>query len=267
MYFGRNLDWSVGYGQRIVITGKGFELNSVFRRKIISKHAIIGMGIVEEDIPLYFDCGNDAGLAIAGLNFPGYAEYEKSEVPSKTCIAAYEFPLWVAMNFTDVDEAEAALKDVAIVAKPINDKYPVSMLHWIIGDAKRSIVVEYTAKGMEVFNNDVDVLTNQPGFMWHRENLRNYMNVQSAMPDSVEWGEMSIAPFGAGAMMRGIPGDCYSTSRFVRVAYLNSHYPMKETEEENVSRMFHTLAGVTFVEGAAKMHDGQFEKTIYTGGF
>ena len=267
MYFGRNLDWSVGYGQRIVIAGKGFELDSAFCGKIISKHAIIGMGIVEEDIPLYFDCGNDAGLAIAGLNFPRYAEYEKSEVPGKTCIAAYEFPLWVAMNFASVDEAEAALKDVAIVAKPINDKYPVSMLHWIIGDAKRSIVVEYTAKGMEVFNNDIDVLTNQPGFMWHRENLRNYMNVQSDMPEAVEWGETNIKPFGAGAMMRGIPGDCYSTSRFIRVAYLNSHYPTKDTEEENVSRMFHTLAGVAFVEGAAAMYDGQFEKTIYTGGF
>lgn len=68
-------------------------------------------------------------------------------------------------------------------------------------------------------------------------------------------------------MMRGIPGDCYSTSRFVRVAYLNAHYPKKETEEENVSRMFHTLSGVAFVEGAARMHDGQYEKTIYTGGF
>ena len=171
------------------------------------------------------------------------------------------------MNFANVDEVQAALTDVAIVARPVNDKYPVSMLHWIIGDTKRSIVVEYTDKGMEIFNNDIDVLTNQPGFMWHRENLRNYMNVQSDMPDSVEWNEASITPFGAGAMMRGIPGDYYSTSRFVRVAYLNSHYPKKDTEEENISRMFHTLSGVAFIEGAAKMHDGRSEKTIYTGGF
>lgn len=267
MYFGRNLDWSVGYGQRIVITGKGYNLESAFCGKITSAHAIIGMGIIEEDVPLYFDCGNDAGLAIAGLNFPGYAEYEKDKLPGKTSIAAYEFPLWVAMNFANVDEAEAALREVAIVAKPINDNYPVSMLHWIIGDARRSIVVEYTAKGMEIYKDEVDVLTNQPGFDWHRENLRNYMNAANDMPESAEWGETSIKPFGAGAMMRGIPGDCYSTSRFVRVAYLNAHYPKKETEEENVSRMFHTLSGVAFVEGTARMRDGQYEKTIYTGGF
>ena len=31
------------------------------------------------------------------------------------------------------------LKNVTIVAKPINDQYPVAMLHWIIADATRSI--------------------------------------------------------------------------------------------------------------------------------
>ena len=267
MYFGRNLDWSVGYGQKPIITGRGYELESAFCGNVSSKFAVIGMGILAEGIPLYFDCGNEAGLAVAGLNFPGYADFEKSEVNGKTNVAVYEFPLWIAMNYANVDEAEKALCDIAIVAKPINDNYPVSMLHWLIGDADRSIVVEYTKNGMEIYKNDVDVLTNQPGFCWHRENLRNYMNVQSDMPESVDWQNAPLKPFGSGSMMRGIPGDYYSTSRFVRVAYLNTHYPAKDSEEENISRLFHTLAGVAMIDGAAKMSDGMFEKTIYTGGF
>lgn len=267
MYFGRNLDWSVGYGQKVVITPRGYELNSAFLGKLSVKYAIIGMGIVQQDIPLYFDCGNEAGLAIAGLNFPGYASYEEKAVDGKTNVAAYEFPLWVAMNFSSVDEVEKELKNVAIVAKPINDKFPVSMLHWIIGDGTRSIAVEYTKNGMEIFDDDVDVLANQPGFGWHRENLRNYMNLQSDMPSSVEWDKASFKAFGSGSMMRGLPGDYYSTSRFVRVAYFNTHYPTKSSEEGNVSRLFHTLAGVAMIDGAAKMGDGMYEKTIYTGGF
>ena len=67
MYLGRNLDWSVGYGQKVVITPKNYVLNSVFCGKLNVSHPVIGMGIVQEGIPLYFDCGNDAGLAIAGL--------------------------------------------------------------------------------------------------------------------------------------------------------------------------------------------------------
>lgn len=267
MYFGRNLDWSVGYGEKIVVTPKGYTYNSAFLGSSNPKSAIIGMAIIQENVPLYFDCANENGLAIAGLNFPGYAQYEPNAVDGKTNVAAYEFPLWVAMNFSTVDEVENALKNVAIVAKPINDKFPVSLLHWIIGDKDRSIVVEYTPAGMQIFHNDVDVLTNQPGYGWHKENLRNYMNLTSPQPEKVTWGKAEMTAFGSGSLMRGLPGDYYSPSRFVRVAYLNTHYPVKSTEEENVSRLFHTLTGVAMIDGAAAMASGDFEKTVYTGGY
>ena len=267
MYFGRNLDWSVPYGQKVVITPRGYRYKTAFLGENPNAPALIGMGIIAENTPLYFDCANEHGLAVAGLNFPGYAKYAEAAVEGKTNVAAYEFPLWVALNFKTVDEVEKALSNVAIVAKPINEQYPVSQLHWMIGDAKRSIVVEYTEKGMEIFQNDVDVLTNQPGYGWHKENLRTYMNLDSKMPTEVDWGKAKMTAFGSGSMMRGIPGDYYAPSRFVRVAYLNTHYPVKDTEADNVSRLFHTLTGVAMIDGAAAMADGAFEKTIYTGGY
>ncbi len=268
MFFGRNLDWSTGYGQKVVVTPKNYHYTSAFSGEMAPKAgAIIGMAIVAENAPLYFDCANEEGLAIAGLNFPGYAQYETQAVDGKTNVAAYEFPLWVVMNFKTVDEVEAALKNTAIVAKPINDQYPVSELHFLIGDAKRSIVVEYTKHGMEIFENPVDILTNQPGYGWHQENLRNYMNLFPQMPKEVAWRGAKMTPFGSGSLMRGLPGDYYSPSRFVRVAYLNTHYPTKSTEEDNVSRLFHTLAGVAMIDGAAVMIDGNSEITVYTGGY
>lgn len=267
MYFGRNLDWSTGYGQKVVVTPRGYKYKSAFLGEMANSPALIGMGIVAENTPLYFDCANEHGLAVAGLNFPGYAAYAASAIDGKTNVAAYEFPLWVALNFTSVDEVEKALADVVIVAKPINEQYPVSELHWIIGDAKRSIVVEYTAAGMEVFKNDVDVLTNQPGYAWHKENMRNYMNLFPQMPKEVKWREAKFTAFGSGSLMRGLPGDYYSPSRFVRVAYLNTHYPVQADEASNASRLFHTLTGVAMIDGAAAMADGQFEKTVYTGGY
>jgi len=267
MYFGRNLDWSTGYGQKVIITPRGYKYQTAFLGENINSPAVIGMGIIAENVPLYFDCANEYGLAVAGLNFPGYAKYESEAKENKINIAAYEFPTWVALNFASVDDAEKVLKDVAIVAKPLNDQYPVSELHWIIGDKNRSIVVEYTERGMEIFNNDVDVLTNQPGYNWHQENLRNYMNLFPLMPKTVKWQKATLRPFGTGSLMRGIPGDYYSPSRFVKVAYLNTHYPVKSTEKDNISRLFHTLEGVSMIEGAAAMADNSFEKTIYTGGY
>lgn len=266
-YLGRNLDWSFDYGENVVITPTGYTYHSAFLGDLTPKYPVIGMAIIQENVPLYFDCANNAGLAIAGLNFPGYAQYEEAPVEGKTNISAYEFPYWVAMNFSTVDETEEALKNVAIINKPINEKFPCSLLHWIIGDANRSIVIEYTDKGMEIFHNDVDVMANQPGYAWHHENLRNYMNLSSACPESVTWDKAELKPFGSGSCMRGLPGDCYSPSRFVRIAYHNANYPVKSTEAENVTRMFKTLGAVAMVDGAGIMADGKYEITTYTGGF
>ena len=267
MFFGRNLDWNTGYGEKVVITPRGYKYQTAFLGDNEKSLAVIGMGIVAEGIPLYFDCANEDGLAVAGLNFPGYAKYEPAPIDGKTNVAAYEFPLYVARNYSNVDEVEKALRDVTIVARPVNEQYPVSELHWLIGDKDRSIVVEYTSSGMEIFENPVDVLTNQPGYGWHRENLRNYLNLFPQMPREVRWGAETMRPFGTGSLAQGLPGDTYSTSRFIRVAYHNTHYPVQSGESANIARLFHTLSSVAMIEGASQMTDKSYEKTIYTGGY
>ena len=164
-------------------------------------------------------------------------------------------------------EVEAALRDTVIVAKSAGEGLGVSLLHWIIGDSQRSIVVEMMADGLHVYDDPVDTLANQPTFPWHMENLRTYITATSDFPQTATWRGAELKPYGAGAGMRGIPGDCYSPSRFVKAAYLNANYPQKESETENVVRMFRSLEGVVMIEGASRMGDGKFEKTIYTGCF
>lgn len=71
-----------------------------------------------------------------------------------------------------------------------------SLLHWIIGDSERSVVVEQMADGMHVHHDDVDVLTNQPTFGFHMENLRNYMCVGNEMAEPATWARRPC-PLGA----------------------------------------------------------------------
>lgn len=137
VFLGRNLDWSCGYGENVRIMPKGFMIPWAFDESTPAKHAVIGMCVEFQNYPLFFDCGNDAGLAVAGLNHPGCAEYAPNPIEGKTNIAAYEFPAWVAANFETVDEVEAALANSLIIEKPFNEHFPVSYLHWIIGDATR----------------------------------------------------------------------------------------------------------------------------------
>ena len=75
-YFGRNLDWSFSYGETILVTPRGYHYDTVFGAGGKAKpNAVIGVGVVMADRPMYFDCANEHGLAIAGLNFPGYASF------------------------------------------------------------------------------------------------------------------------------------------------------------------------------------------------
>ena len=54
MYFGRNLDWSCGYSQKVVVTPKGYKYNSAFLGEMAPKHgAIIGMADGKCEITVY----------------------------------------------------------------------------------------------------------------------------------------------------------------------------------------------------------------------
>lgn len=273
MYFGRNLDWTQGYGERVVVTPPAARVPAAFERPAdldaAHAHTVIGMGIIAEGIPLYFDCGNDAGLAVAGLNFPQSAHYADPAAvrPAAVNVAAYEFPFWIARNFASLDEVRQALAQVTVVAKPVSPQLPVANLHWIIGDATGSIVVECMADGLKVWENDVDVLTNEPDFGWQRTNLRNYLTLTDAEPAPATWDRAELAPFGSGMGMQGIPGDYSGPARFVKAAFVNSHYPAQESEAANVCRLFRTLGSIAVPMGAARIADGSSEITLYTSCF
>lgn len=269
MYFGRNLDWTCGYGERVVVTPPAAQVPAAFDRPGDPErgHAVIGMGIVAGGIPLYFDCGNDAGLAVAGLNFPQSARYAEAPVAGRVNVAAYEFPYWIARSFSTLDEVRSALAHVTVVAKPVSDQLPVARLHWIVSDATGSIAVECLEDGVRVWEDDVDVLTNEPDFGWQRQNLRNYLTLSEDEPADAAWGAARLVPFGSGMGMAGMPGDYSGPARFAKVAFVNAHYPVQEGERANVTRLFRTLGSVAVPDGCARMADGSFERTLYTSCF
>jgi choloylglycine hydrolase len=85
---------------------------------------------------------------------------------------------------------------------------------------------------LSVTDNKVGAMTNSPGYDWHLLNLRNYANLQpqAAAPRAIDG--VSLAPFGAGSRMLGLPGDFTPPSRFVRaVAFVNTMMPAKNAAE------------------------------------
>ena len=72
-YFGRTLDYDFSYSEEVTITPRNFPLPFRTMGTLEHHYAMIGMAHVTDDFPLYFDAVNEKGLAMAGLNFVGYA--------------------------------------------------------------------------------------------------------------------------------------------------------------------------------------------------
>lgn len=269
-YFGRNLDLEIDYPISVVITPKNYEFKLRHTDAISSHNAMIGMGMIQDDYPLYFEAVNDKGLGCAGLAFWISCHYFPV-VEGKTNVASFEFIPYILGTCSTVEEVKKALENLNITDDGFSPKFAPSPLHWLIADENSSIVVESTLKhGLQVYDNPYHVLTNEPEFPFHENNLSFYCNPSNHLKDFDTTRFSKDFPgfikMGAGMGSAGIPGGVDSISRFVRVAFntLNSTNP--DTEDQNVSQFFHILGSVSQTRGVDQVKPDTYEVTQYTSG-
>ncbi len=261
-YFGRNLDYEHSFGEKITITPRNYKFCFKNGTETNNHTAIIGMAVLVDNYPLYFDAVNEWGLGMAGLNFPENAVYMEKD-SAKDNVASFELIPWVLCKCKTVSNAEKLLKNINITDESFNEKMPPSPLHWIISDKEKSITLEQTKEGIKVYENPVGVLTNNPPFEWHMYNLSNYMNISADEVENRFSDKINLTPYSRGMGGIGLPGDLSSMSRFVRACFtkLNSIYGKNETEV--VGQLFHILYSVYQQKGCAKVGEG-YEITNYS---
>ena len=264
LYFGRNLDLEVPFGQEVVIMPRRHRV--MFRReKTMEQHyAMIGMATVMEGCALYAEAVNEKGLCIAGLNFPKNAYYAHEEDVGKAHVASFELPWWVLGQCATVQEARALLEQTQVVSIPFSEDVPPSPLHWHIADRRESIVVECMRDGMHIHENPVSVLTNNPPFDFHLYNLSQYMNLTALRAENRFADEVELRPFGRGMGAFGLPGDASPASRFVRAAFLVLNSECEQDEESSVAQFFHLLDSVAMTKGSVLAPGDRWEHTLYS---
>lgn len=262
-YFGRNLDWECDYGEKICVLPRNAPLT--FRRAegIPHHYAMIGMAVVAEETALYFDAVNEAGLCMAGLNFPGNACYHP-ETPGKDNITPFEFITWILAQCATVEEARGKLDRLNLVNIPFSDQLPLATLHWMISDRENSLVVESMADGLHVYDNPLGVMTNNPPFPYQVFNLNNYRALGSVTPENRLLKEKKLEVYSQGLGALGLPGDLSSMSRFVRMVFHSQMAQCDEEEESCVSQFFHLLTSVEMPRGSCQMDQGGLELTLYS---
>lgn len=116
-----------------------------------------------------------------------------------------------------------------------------------------SIVVESDRDGLHIYRNTVGVMTNSPGYPWHRTNLLNYPQLRPLDYGELAWGGERLEPCFSGSGAAGLPGDWSSPSRFVRLAFLREHAVKGGDEAEGVSLLFRLLHSAAFPLGAVEL--------------
>ena len=262
-YFGRTLDYEVSYGEEVVVTPRNFPFHFRHMGGLSSHYAIIGMATVAGEYPLYYDATNEKGLSMAGLNFPGNADY-KPLAEGKDNVATFELIPWLLGQCATVEEAKAYLARMNLANTPFGPQFPVSPLHWIIADRDCAITVESVREGIRIYDNPVGILTNNPPFDYQMTNLTNFMSLSTEPPENHFSDQLDLTPYSRGMGMLGMPGDLSSASRFVRVAFTKLHSVSGTSESESISQFFHILGSVAQQRGCVHMGEGKYEITIYT---
>ena len=262
-YFGRNLDFDISYGEKIAITPRNYPFSFRKVKDLESHYAMIGMATVVGGYPLYYDATNEKGLSMAGLLFAGNAVFQP-EAGGKDNVTPFEFIPWILGQCADLKETKALLEKINLVNIPFSEELPLSPLHWMISDREGSITVEAVQEGLKVYENPVQVLTNNPPFDMQMFNLSNYRNLSTDNPENLFAKGLELKTYSRGMGAMGLPGDLSSQSRFVKVAFTKMNSLSGDSESESVSQFFHILTSVEQQRGLVHMGEGKYEITIYS---
>lgn len=262
LYFCRNLDYSHTFSENIVTIPRHFKIDFSKNESLSTHYAIIGMAKIKNNYPLLFDGCNERGLCVAGLNFVG----NFSPAPfceSKINLALHELILYILCRCANVDEAEDALEQINITDRQFDSETPIASLHFLISDKKRSITFEFTRDGGKVYHNKFDVLTNNPPYPYHEQNMTNYLHLSAEEILGEFAYKKGLGPYSNGMGAMGLPGDFSSVSRFVRGAFALSCAQRYNDRRENVLQCFHLLSYVSVIDGCVKSENGSY-RTQYS---
>jgi choloylglycine hydrolase len=232
-----------------------------------TKYGIVGANA--EGMTAIVDGINDQGLYVGLFYFPDYASYpDATKDNAAHAMAPHEYANWLLGNFANVEEVRANFDKVTLVPVVVDALKQAAPVHFVVHDRSgKSVVIEPLNKALKISDNPLGVMANSPSFDWHMTNLRNYVNLTAVNVPPLGLGGVTLAQFGQGSGLRGLPGDFTPPSRFVRaVAFSQSAIP-SATAAQAVLQAFHILNNFDIPYGAVREVNGghvSAESTTWT---
>ena len=219
-----------------------------------AKYAAVGMNPL--GMPELVDGMNEKGLIAGMLNLPNSAEYQAvSAANSAESISSLQVLTYALTSFATVDEVKAGLGKIKVNgAKIAQYGNNTPRVHYTFHDANgKSIAVEYIKGELQITDNPIGVMTNDPPFQDHLNSIGNYLNLSKVeKPPLVINGAKFAAP-SSGSGLRGLPGDYLSPSRFIRALFLANSVPNNYSTAQMNAAAWHILGSFDIPPGAVTL--------------
>lgn len=261
-YFGRTLDFEISYGEGVTVVPREYPFRFRYTESLQNHYALIGMAVVKEGYPLYFDGMNEYGLCMAGLLFSNNAVYLPVD-GTKQNVTPFEFIPWVLAQCKTVEEAAELCGHVNLVDEAFDQHLPLTPLHWMVADESGCFVVEPLKDGVQIIQNPVGVMTNNPPFPYQLLHLSDYMHLSNRSSQNTAFPQVVLQPYSRGMGAKGLPGDFSSASRFVRAAFVKNHM-LRSPSIDGVTQFFHILHTVQIPKGCVLSDKGKPVFTTYS---
>lgn len=218
-----------------------------------ARHGFVGANVLGKHAIV--DGLNERGLYVGGFYFPGYASYRQmTDEVADRALAPEDYGAWLLATCSDVAEVKRRYNEVVLVPKPTPEIGGQSFPgHWVVHDPSgASVVIEPVNGGLTIHANPLGVITNSPTFDWHLTNLRNYLNLTATNVPQLQLEGRTLAPFGQGTGLLGLPGDFTPPSRFVRAVVYSQSATQLATAEETTLQAFHLMNAFDIPVGAVR---------------
>lgn len=284
--WGRNLDFNrLAEGTRVTFLPRktvfytyGTSLENTLREDTRTEtiYGAVGIGsLLLKSTPALYEGINEEGLTGGQLYYRGFAHFERECRPGTRPVQPPFLITYLLGRCRNVEEVVRELQEnITLSGAPMLGMVPT--LHWMFADRTgESVIVEPDREGLHIYRNTMGVMTNSPGYPWHRTNLLTYAGLRDLDYDTLHINGDSLEQCFSGGGMKGLPGDWSSPSRFVRLSFLKKYCEKGRNEEEGVARMLRLFDSAAFPLGMVRVSEPgtiteydrgvtPFDYTVYT---
>lgn len=254
--YARTMEFGIPLKSAVLITPRGYAFQGVgidgvpgSGKNWTSKYAVIGANAFS--LPIFVDGMNEAGLAGGLLNAPNTAQYQNpTQAESANSIASQQLLIYALTNFASIAEVKEALPKMFVNSSPLKEWGGVAKSRMTLHDTSgASLVVEYLDGKLVMTDNVIGIMTNDPAFSWHLQNIGNYANLSGTDKKPMTFNGQKFMAASSGNGLHGLPGSFLSPDRFIRASTLVMNTP-PATSDIQERRAWHIMNNFDIPFGA-----------------